>query len=507
MPTLTYCKGLPTPALEMNELGLTEFEMFLAAYSPIVHKATCKTVSHLLSSTTFDKSKWNSHLQTTYGVNKRHANGIISDAKGRVESAKECRANHIKQLVGKLKSATFWLTKAKKKLKDARAFYSKKNWLKSQTGCQLPLSCSLKSRQTNWQEIRFQVHNKKRYIYKLEKQIQHLKTAPIRVVVHQDNVFLVGSKDETLGNQSCQWDGNTITFRVPYCLEDRFGKYVSTNIGNFDRNINRLPDDGAKSWHFYRKEGKWVVAVQFTPKRVKRVSRSKYYGCIGIDINPSSIGWAYVDKDGNLRTSGQIPLQMGLPSGKQQAFIVDACLQLANLATTYACPIVCENLDFSEKKQQLREKGRRCARMLSGWAYSELFKQLQSILANRGIKLIKVTPVYTSLIGLVKYARQYALPSDCAAGVAIARRGMKLSENIPAIIAAYLEAARCGGSPDGADCRSVKEGKHVWSLWNQLNTKLKQSRVRRHSYYSISNWGFLPKQMDDDYRSSRKRKQ
>ncbi|MGC8451939.1 MAG: hypothetical protein ACL9RN_02810 [Cylindrospermopsis raciborskii] len=37
MTTLTYVKGLPTPAEELNSLGLTHFEMFLAAYSPIFH--------------------------------------------------------------------------------------------------------------------------------------------------------------------------------------------------------------------------------------------------------------------------------------------------------------------------------------------------------------------------------------------------------------------------------------------------------------------------------------
>ncbi|GAA6620292.1 hypothetical protein [Scytonema sp. NUACC26] len=490
--TLTYCKGLPTRVQELNHLGLTQFEMFLAAYSPIVHTAMCETVAHLLTVANLDKSKWNSYLQTTYKINKRHANGIIADAKGRVDSATLCRAKYIKQLEGKLKSALSWLKTAEKKLKDSRAFYAKKNWLQSKTGCQLPLASSLKSKKTNWQELKFLIHNKKRYIYKLEQQIQHLLTAPIRVVIPKDNIFIVGSQDETLGNSSCQWDGDTMTFRVPYCLEEKFGKYISTKIGNFDRNINRLRDDGAKTWHFYRKGGKWVVAVQFTPKKIKRVSRSKYYGCIGIDINPGSIGWAYVDSDGNLRASGQIPLRAGLPKGQQQAQLVDVCLQLAVLAKTYACPIVAENLDFSEKKQQLREQGRKYSRMLSGWAYSEFFKQLQSILANRGIKLIKVNPAYTSIIGLVKYARQYALPSDCAAAVAIARRGMKLTENIPSSITAYL---------------SMKDGKHVWSLWNELNTKLKQSGVRRHAFYSISNWEFLPKQSDGNRRPSRKRKQ
>ncbi|WP_341730503.1 hypothetical protein [Microcoleus sp. EPA2] len=80
MATLTYCKGLPTPADELNELGFTDFEMFLEAYAPIFRAASIETVNHLLLSTQFKKSDWNTHLQQTYGINKRHANGVISAA-------------------------------------------------------------------------------------------------------------------------------------------------------------------------------------------------------------------------------------------------------------------------------------------------------------------------------------------------------------------------------------------------------------------------------------------
>ncbi|WP_017749433.1 IS200/IS605 family accessory protein TnpB-related protein [Scytonema hofmannii] len=159
--------------------------------------------------------------------------------------------------------------------------------------------------------------------------------------------------------------------------------------------------------------------MQFTPAPVERVSQHSAYGCVGIDMNPESIGWAYVDHDGNLKAHGQIPLQMGLKSGKQDAQIVNACLQLATLATKYACPIVCEELDFSAKKEQLTERSRKYARMLSSWAYSRFYELLESLLNNRGIYLMKVNPAYTSIIGLVKYARQYGLASDEAAALAI----------------------------------------------------------------------------------------
>lgn len=482
MSSLTYCKGLPTPIEEMNETGHTHFEMFLNSFATIFHKAVCKTVNHLLSNSNFNKSKWNTHLQQTYQINKRHANGVISFAKGKVDSTKECHQLHIRTIKGKLKSLESWTTKAENKLKLAQKLSAKKNWQSSKTVCNFPLATYLDSKTTNWQSLKFHIHNKKRLAYLLKNKLEHLQNKVIQVKVPKDHVFTVGSKDETLGNQVCQWDGNIIKFRVPACLESKFGSHISTNIGSFDRNLNRLPENGSKTWHFYRKNGKWVVAVKFTPAPVKRVSRYSAYSCIGIDLNPGSIGWSYVDLHGNLKHHGQIPLQMGLPKGKQDAQIADACLQLAILADTFVCPIVCEELDFSDKKEQLKEKGKKYARMLSSWAYKRFYDLLKSILSNRGIYLMQVNPAYTSLIGLVKYARQYALASDEAAALAIARRGMRLSENIPDSITAYL---------------SVKEGKHVWSLWNQLNTIYKQSRINRHQVYSISNWEFLVKQANE----------
>ena len=199
---------------------------------------------------------------------------------------------------------------------------------------------------------------------------------------------------------------------------------------------------------------------------------------MGIDLNPGSIGYALVDLQGNLRQRGQIPLQMGLPRGKQNAQITDACLAIATLAANFECPVVCEELDFSSKKQQLGEQSRKYARMLSGWAYSRFYELLGAILSNRGIELRTVNPAYSSVIGLVKYLKMYALSSDCAAALVIARRGMRLSEQPPSSITAYS---------------SVNEEKHVWSFWNKLNKQIKRSGVvnRRDDYYTVSNWSFL----------------
>ena len=494
--TLTYVKGLPTPLKELNAIGETTFSMFLYDYSQIFRAAACETVNYLLSRNKFNKSAWNTYLQKTYGINKRHANGVVASAKGKVSSAIECRVEHLKSLKNKLASAKKWLKKSEKKLNSCRKFYSNQNWRNAKTNTLLPLSCSLKYKNTNYQHLKFQVHHKKRKIHLTNQKIEHLKIKLLQVKVPKWDCFVVGSKDETLGNQVCQWDGNNLKFRVPACLESKYGKYVSTALGGFERNINRIPDAGAGdtsfsgfpkrraracTWHFYAKNGRWKVALQFTPAPVAKITRPINYGCIGIDLNPGAVDWAYVDGDGNLKQHGKIKLLQGLPKGKQQAQIVDAGLKLVTIALLYQCPIVCEELDFTKKKAELSEQSQKKARMLSGWAYAEFFKLLSAICTNRGIQVKTVNPAFSSLIGLVKYLRQYGISSGVAAAITIARRGMYLSEKLPRSITAYLD---------------VKSGKHVWSDWNKLNKMIKScAEVRtRHSYYGISNWDFKVKQ-------------
>ncbi|MGB8686775.1 MAG: hypothetical protein WCD53_05500, partial [Microcoleus sp.] len=64
--------------------------------------------------------------------------------KGRVDGTKEHRALHLKTIEGKIKSIGAWLKKAERKLVLARKFYAKKKGQQSKTGCNFPISSSLK---------------------------------------------------------------------------------------------------------------------------------------------------------------------------------------------------------------------------------------------------------------------------------------------------------------------------------------------------------------------------
>ncbi len=58
---------------------------------------------------------------------------------------------------------------------------------------------------------------------------------------------------------------------------------------------------------------------------------------------------------------------------------------------------------------------------------------------------------------------------------------MNLSERLPHSVQAYLD---------------VKSRKHIWSGWTKLNNLIRQNIgiiKSRHSYFGVSNWGLLVK--------------
>ena len=65
-------------------------------------KAVRETFYAIRTLENFDKSSFNTHLQSSYGVTKRTANSIISDAQGRFNSLKELKQYEAKQLQYKI---------------------------------------------------------------------------------------------------------------------------------------------------------------------------------------------------------------------------------------------------------------------------------------------------------------------------------------------------------------------------------------------------------------------
>lgn len=439
-----------------TELPIELWQFALDA-SELVKPATTEYLARVL--TNESENDIVRELQPKYGLNKRQVNAIRSEVRGAVSAAKENRKRHIKTLEQQIQSIQKWLKRAEKSLSG---------W---------PDACSIRFRMHLRTHKKFLIHNKKRRLYLLQNKLNHLKSAPLQVSLGGKGTqyVAIGSKGESFGNQIAQYDGSTITFRVPYALESKYGKTISAPLRFEYAQGQKWIEEAIKanralSYRIYCKDFRWFIACSVNVPLPDRQTLPRQCGCLGLDINPGVIGWTYVDGDGNLKHHGQFKLNLhSRRSGQIEATLHDISRQLVTLAERFCCPIVIENLDFSAKKAQMREEGRRYARMLSGFTYGKLTELLEQKCQLAGIELIKVNPAYSSIIGLVKFMKQYGLSSDTAAAMVLARRAMKLSERVP------NHNAYAG----------VKSAKHVWSAWYTLNKKLRP--VKRHQYFTLSN--------------------
>ena len=436
----------------------TQLHEFIADVSRLVYPARCEYINRLLAGE--KDSLIIKEIQPKYGINKRQANAIRVEAQASIKSANECRQEHIKKVKDQIKSTKSWLKKQQKKLKT------------------IPVACDLRTKRSCRSNKKFAIHQKKRRLHLLEKKLTHLKNKPIRVTVGQKKTqyFTVGSKGESYGNQIAQYDGNNIIFRVPYALEEKYGKYIHAPLKfpyKPDWIEDAIKNNRALTYRIHAKNLRWFIACSTEVPDPEKTSYSRHYGCIGIDINPNVIGVARVDRDGNLREKEQIKFNLHSKSTNQQlAILHNVCHKIVDLCLKNKCPLVVEKLDFTAKKAQMREKGTRYSRMLSNFSYGKITELLTQKAQNVGVEIIFASPAYSSLIGLVKYLKLYGMSSDTAAALVLARRAMRLSERVPLQVAYPI----------------MTMGKHVWSAWHALNKKLNnQLCLRRHSYFSLPN--------------------
>jgi len=436
------------------------------------------------SKSKLSKSKLNTQLQQNHDINKRQANSIIAYVEGAVKSALCSRSNHLELLQGKLKHTTEVIGKLEKKIKAHRKYLQaveqvnrgKKKKVPKSLKPKYPDACPMRCAHhlTLYQFAQVKLHQKKRYAHKLKLYIAQIKASHEHVNLgNKYTVEMVGSKDESYGNQICQLDliGKELHIRVPYALLNRYGKYIQFPI--------RLPKHGtdnlATAWYnrqaltyrFIQKSlTEWEIHVTFDVEPAPRITAPVSWGAIGVDLNPNCIGWAMTDKDGNLDGFGQFKVNIqSQPKGRTEAILVDVITQLTNFALEHKRPIIVEKLNFSDKKKRWRELNARHNRMLSNFAYSKFLQLLLARCFKLGIQVIQVNPAYSSWIGLIKFMSMYGMNSATAAAFVLARRGMFLSERLPA------RTAYQGTEPR----------KHVWSHWRLVAKLLKGSS--RHSFY------------------------
>ena len=466
-----------------------------------------------------------------FDITARQFNAIRIGLDGKIDSIKERRPELISEGAQRIAKAERTLTKIQARLDaliDPKAAFKKGRAIQTLSPAQ---------RQEAIDKTKFKLQQKKRRLAKLKSRHEALKAdhkaGNIRLCFGSRKLFraqfaleengyssiedwrmdwraartsqfsIVGSKDETAGNQSCQAipaeDGSfTLRLRLPAALAE-YGKTLDIPDVRFaygheqilaalqtSRRVQTTTKDGkeivkrtgaALSDRFVRDEKGWRVLVSVAAPAIE-IKTNAALGAVGVDVNADHLAVAETDRFGNLAGVTRIDLPLyGKNPDQAKALIGDACVEIAKLASQAGKPVVIEKLNFAKKKAELAETQPRQARILSSFSSNKIASGIDSACFRAGVELIEVNPAYTSVIGAVNHAQIRGISVHLGAAFAIARRGLGLSETLA--VRKALAPIRNGGHVT-FDLPVRNRSKHVWTQWSAVRTKLKAAHVAHY---------------------------
>ena len=332
----------------------------------------------------------------------------------------------------------------------------------------------------------------------------------------RSNQFLVvGSKDETAGNQTCaaalQPDGSLrLRLRLPDALGGSaltiggvrfaYGHDVIAQALASSQAVSRRSASGratrtrtgvAITYRFVRDAKGWRVFA--TAEQSAEIRTSAQRGAVGVDLNADHLAVARIDRHGNLVQTRRIDTPIRGKTGDQRrAILGDAAKAIAQLAAEQGVPVVLENLDFARRKSELEGVDTRQARMLSALAYRQAHAMIASACFRAGVEVRGVHPAYTSTIGAVNIALVQGVSVHQGAAAAIARRAMGLRET-PRAAPPRFQTTRSHPSatnPAPALAAPTRTGghvtlarparnraRHVWSQWAAVRRGLRAAHA------------------------------
>jgi IS605 OrfB family transposase len=412
------------------------------------------------------KSKINelkSSYQTKYKINARQYNSIHIELLGKINSVLELNKGYIEDTKDNILSITKAIKSKEKTLSDLVIKMAKDNYVET-----LVDKNNLAKLKTKLYYLKIKLNkanNKLNKLVKIEKSgnpklcfgsnklfrqqfeinkpnnltqfKSHEQWKKEYLSSRNKSFILVGSCDETLGNDNCQIkhiSGNIYELKVnvnpkEVKFKDRF-MTVQIKVHNDDKNLIQqaiLNNNQALTYRFYKEKNNYRVLINLDKaKQQPKVISNKLLGTVGIDINADHLAVSEIDRFGNLIKSFDLILNLKDKSSDQALDnIACAVKKITDYANAKNKPIVIEKLNFSQKKKDLKDSyNKKYKVMLSSFAYSKIIELIKNRAFDKGIEIIEVNPAYTSKIGKFKYQNKYKLTTHQAAAFVIARRGL-----------------------------------------------------------------------------------
>ena len=311
-----------------------------------------------------------------YGVTARQFNALRIELDGKTQSITERRKSLLTEATARIKKAEKVVKKLAERAPGSFKLHHKKRRL-----------ATLKSRQSAMQrdhdagEVRLCFGSKKLFHAQFDLEANgyasHAEWRTDWQRSRSEQFFVVGSGDETAGNQTCQASANengalTLQLRLPDALESVDKRLAVTQVrfahGHDDisaalassENVSAVSASGRitrkrtgtpLSYRFLRDEKGWRVFVLVMAAPVA-VASSKLLGAIGIDINADHLAVAETDRFGNLARALRLDaVTYGKSQDQSKAILGDVSKEIAKLALLAGKPVAIERLDFTKETQ------------------------------------------------------------------------------------------------------------------------------------------------------------
>lgn len=369
----------------------------------------------------------------------------LADKKDRLESLNKTIEKISKKYHNALKSPEKFSQQLPGLLKTLRFYYRKKALLEK----------GIKKLEQDLENERFSIcfGSKKLFSKQFNPCITHSDWRRQWQESRHHSFRLTGAKDETCGNGNAQLhfvknNCYSLKLRIPSALEKQYGKYlVIDNIHfpektkSFMQNIILANNDKSSSCRqpltisVSKIKGKYRLTVQCTPEKVE-IATTDTFGVVGMDMNADNLSVADIDKNGKILETRIYRFNLNVKStGQRENIIIDAMNKAVDFAHSKGKDLIYEDLDFSQKKQQLyKSENKVYNHMLSSFSYLKMKTQLLSRSYKCGVRISKVNPAYTSLTGRLLHSKRYGLSVHEAAAYAIARKYYEIKEIIKKII-------------------------------------------------------------------------
>lgn len=402
-------------------------------------------------------SKYISHICNVYGILKRTANSIRYDMQGRINAYLELKKTELSQISIKIQSVRKKIARLESSMSELKPLASD-NILD-------------KKGLSKYKNVRSSLYHQKNRLNKLcqRKRVLEQQIKDKRVFLcfgtkklfdaqnrfdengfkshegwvntfrkrRDSGIFFMGSRDESYGNQVLQMkpceDGFLMQLRKDKPYEAN-GKYLFTNI-KFrymeDEIISALNNNQPMTYRISRKGRRWYLTVMFSMDT--NIVTDNKSGVIGIDYNDGFMEFVETNSSGNMVHAAYVHLNHHGTGHKAESEIKEKISKIVKTAFEKKKDIVIEDLDFSKKKaQQSKGENKGYNRMLHLFDYHRYTFWLEHLCIKYGVRLMKVNPAYTSIIGKKKYSYNKKLTVHRAAAFVIARKGQGFCDKLTA---------------------------------------------------------------------------